>query len=153
MNVLKLGAERATAWLSISRATSASASASSCYRIESNRIDEWIKKIIVSVIVVNQSENNFVVTATAILRIQKNKYLKNVKKKGNKMGKRFPDVMMLIRAAVLAAVLSQLGALAVRPSGTHPGHAYFEQPCCGHSHLRHHKGTLPYTYLLSTFLS
>lgn len=50
---------------------------------------------------------------------------------------------MLVKAAVLTAALSQLlgPVLAARPAGTHPGHAYFEQPCCGHSHLRHHKGT------------
>ncbi|KAI4498495.1 hypothetical protein M0802_006430 [Mischocyttarus mexicanus] len=58
--------------------------------------------------------------------------------------RRLPDTMaFLVRAAVLAAVLVQ-----VLPSGlasrllaaAHPGHAYFEQPCCGRSHLRHHKG-------------
>lgn len=50
--------------------------------------------------------------------------------------------MVFVRAAVLAAVLAQLlGPIeALRPAGSHPGHAYFEQPCCGHSHLRHHKG-------------
>ncbi|KAL7301621.1 hypothetical protein TKK_0005630 [Trichogramma kaykai] len=32
-----------------------------------------------------------------------------------------------------------LNAVANRIQGTHPGHVYFEQPCCGHSHLRHHK--------------
>lgn len=50
--------------------------------------------------------------------------------------------MVLVRAAVLAAVLTQLlgPSEAIRPAGSHPGHAYFEQPCCGRSHLRHHKG-------------
>ncbi|EFN71170.1 hypothetical protein EAG_05407 [Camponotus floridanus] len=52
-----------------------------------------------------------------------------------------PDAMTLVRAAVLAAVLGQLvgPSTASRPTGAHPGHAYFEQPCCGRSHLRHHK--------------
>ncbi|KZC03926.1 hypothetical protein WN55_00106 [Dufourea novaeangliae] len=55
--------------------------------------------------------------------------------------RRLPDAMLLVKAAVLAAVLGQfLGpSLANRPAGAHPGHAYFEQPCCGRSHLRHHK--------------
>ncbi|KAK2583965.1 hypothetical protein KPH14_006429 [Odynerus spinipes] len=55
---------------------------------------------------------------------------------------RLPDTMaLLVRAAVLAAVLGQIlpSGLANRPAGAHPGHAYFEQPCCGRSHLRHHK--------------
>ncbi|KAG7198021.1 hypothetical protein KM043_016246 [Ampulex compressa] len=58
--------------------------------------------------------------------------------------RRLTDAMLLVRAAVLAAVLGQfLGpSLANRPAGAHPGHAYFEQPCCGRSHLRHHKETL-----------
>ncbi|KAH0539831.1 hypothetical protein KQX54_008665 [Cotesia glomerata] len=49
--------------------------------------------------------------------------------------------MVFVRAAVLAAVITQLlgPSKATRPTGSHPGHAYFEQPCCGHSHLRHHK--------------
>lgn len=54
-----------------------------------------------------------------------------------------PDAMTaVVRAAVLAAVLGQLlgPSAASRPAGAHPGHAYFEQPCCGRSHLRHHKG-------------
>lgn len=53
-----------------------------------------------------------------------------------------PDAMTtMVRAAVLAAVLGQLlgPSVASRPAGAHPGHAYFEQPCCGRSHLRHHK--------------
>ncbi|KYN03336.1 hypothetical protein ALC62_05836 [Cyphomyrmex costatus] len=53
-----------------------------------------------------------------------------------------PDaVTTMVRAAVLAAVLGQLlgPSVASRPTGAHPGHAYFEQPCCGRSHLRHHK--------------
>ncbi|KAK1119911.1 hypothetical protein K0M31_012984 [Melipona bicolor] len=57
--------------------------------------------------------------------------------------RRLPDAMsLLVRAAVLAAVLGLfLGSShASRPAGAHPGHAYFEQPCCGRSHLRHHKG-------------
>ena len=51
-------------------------------------------------------------------------------------------MMVLVKAAVLTAALAQvLGpVMANRPAGAHPGHAYFEQPCCGHSHLRHHKG-------------
>lgn len=56
-----------------------------------------------------------------------------------------PDAMTtMVRAAVLAAVLGQfLGPSAAnRPAGAHPGHAYFEQPCCGRSHLRHHKGQI-----------
>lgn len=55
-----------------------------------------------------------------------------------------PDAMTLVRAAVLAAVMGQLVGLSTanRPAGAHPGHAYFEQPCCGRSHLRHHKGQL-----------
>lgn len=55
-----------------------------------------------------------------------------------------PDAMTLVRAAVLAAVVGQLvgPSTASRPTGAHPGHAYFEQPCCGRSHLRHHKGQL-----------
>ena len=50
--------------------------------------------------------------------------------------------MAFVKAAVVAAAICQvLGSVgANRPPGTHPGHAYFEQPCCGHSHLRHHKG-------------
>lgn len=50
--------------------------------------------------------------------------------------------MLVVKAAVLTAALGHaLGpVLAGRPAGAHPGHAYFEQPCCGHSHLRHHKG-------------
>lgn len=49
-----------------------------------------------------------------------------------------PDaIMMLVKAAVLTAALAQiLGPVMANK----PGHAYFEQPCCGHSHLRHHKG-------------
>lgn len=56
-----------------------------------------------------------------------------------------PDAMTtMVRAAVLAAVLGQLlsPSMASRPAGAHPGHAYFEQPCCGRSHLRHHKGQI-----------
>ncbi|KYN22974.1 hypothetical protein ALC57_04757, partial [Trachymyrmex cornetzi] len=56
-----------------------------------------------------------------------------------------PDAMTtMVRAAVLAAVLGQLlgPSVASRPAGAHPGHAYFEQPCCGRSHLRHHKGQI-----------
>lgn len=56
-----------------------------------------------------------------------------------------PDAMTtMVRAAVLAAVLGQLlgPSVANRPAGAHPGHAYFEQPCCGRSHLRHHKGQI-----------
>ncbi|TGZ56238.1 Uncharacterized protein DBV15_01651 [Temnothorax longispinosus] len=56
-----------------------------------------------------------------------------------------PDAMTtMVRAAVLAAVLGQLlgPSTASRPAGAHPGHAYFEQPCCGRSHLRHHKGQI-----------
>lgn len=59
--------------------------------------------------------------------------------------------MVFVRAAVLAAVFTQLlgPSKATRPAGSHPGHAYFEQPCCGHSHLRHHKGTF-YIYIIIT---
>ncbi|EFN75949.1 hypothetical protein EAI_14068 [Harpegnathos saltator] len=55
---------------------------------------------------------------------------------------RLSDAMTMLRAAVLAAVAAQLlsPSVANRPAGAHPGHAYFEQPCCGRSHLRHHKG-------------
>ncbi|KAL2742412.1 semaphorin-2A-like isoform X1, partial [Vespula maculifrons] len=57
--------------------------------------------------------------------------------------RRLPDTMaLLVRAAVLAAVLGQFlpSGLASRLlAAAHPGHAYFEQPCCGRSHLRHHK--------------
>ena len=57
--------------------------------------------------------------------------------KNRKMGR-------LVGAAVLvAAAMCQVFELteASRPTGAHPGHAYFEQPCCGKSHLRHHKGS------------
>lgn len=62
-----------------------------------------------------------------------------MKKSVEKMRK---SVMVVFKAAVLAAVLAEIlgPADAIRPAGSHPGHAYFEQPCCGHSHLRHHKG-------------
>ncbi|KAF7399733.1 hypothetical protein HZH68_008325 [Vespula germanica] len=60
--------------------------------------------------------------------------------------RRLPDTMaLLVRAAVLAAVLGQFlpSGLASRLlAAAHPGHAYFEQPCCGRSHLRHHKALL-----------
>lgn len=76
-------------------------------------------------------------------------YLNNIRDTSETQSERmqqrrfFSDGMALLRAAVLAAVLGQiLGSVgANRPLGTHPGHAYFEQPCCGHSHLRHHKGS------------
>lgn len=58
-------------------------------------------------------------------------------------GQSLPDaMMMLVKAAVLTAALAQIlgPVMANRPVGAHPGHAYFEQPCCGRSHLRHHKG-------------
>lgn len=50
--------------------------------------------------------------------------------------------MGMIRTAVLAAVLGLIlePISAAGPAGAHPGHAYFEQPCCGHNRLRHRKG-------------
>ncbi|KYN31959.1 hypothetical protein ALC56_13712, partial [Trachymyrmex septentrionalis] len=69
-------------------------------------------------------------------------YLLLLKARASRRQRLLPDAMTtMVRAAVLAAVLGQLlgPSVASRPAGAHPGHAYFEQPCCGRSHLRHHK--------------
>jgi hypothetical protein len=51
---------------------------------------------------------------------------------------------ILLMAFLVMTMLSHVivSVNAIRPVGTHPGHAYFEQPCCGRSHLRHHKGQI-----------
>ncbi|KAK7866153.1 hypothetical protein R5R35_004799 [Gryllus longicercus] len=48
----------------------------------------------------------------------------------------------LLRFALVACVLAELGVFtAVRAGYDNHWAFYYEQPCCGGHHLRHHKGT------------
>lgn len=48
---------------------------------------------------------------------------------------------VLIKVALFACVLVELGLPALVFAENHFGGLYYEAPCCGHHHVRHHRGT------------
>jgi hypothetical protein len=45
-----------------------------------------------------------------------------------------------LRLVLVVTVLSELGAFQVEADYDNHWAFYYESPCCGHHHLRHHKG-------------